>query len=90
LQKKRQIKKKELVQFNQMRSMFAHWLSVLIQVDVVEEIVENKDFDIEVILLVQQLVEYLIILYNCHELLSFSLDVYIYLRPIEKGEGIGL
>jgi len=56
----------------------------------VEEIVENKDFDTEAILLVQQLVEYLIILYNCHILLSFSLDVYIYLRPIEKGEGIGL
>jgi hypothetical protein len=36
-------KKKEASEFNQMRLMFGHLVLVLMKMDVVEEIVENKD-----------------------------------------------
>jgi hypothetical protein len=55
-------KKKEASEFNQMRLMFGHLVLVLMKMDVVEEIVENKDKDVEVILLAQQVEEYLLIL----------------------------
>ncbi len=66
--------------FNQMRSMFGHLILVLMMV---EEIVENKHLDAEVIPLVEQMEEHSIMLYNSCKLLNL-IYTYIYLRPIEN------
>jgi hypothetical protein len=49
----------------------------------VEEIVENKHSDAEVIPLVEQMEEHSIMLYSSYKLLNL-IYTYIYLRPIEN------